>query len=133
MSLGKNNSTFVNQLCKTLPSNTLTHDHQIIECISSTIQEAKEELAEFEEDERQFKMEQEADLAKFGYQEPVARMIGGVRLGALDVLYKRYHRDGKFIVTNELKDVYGVDDTITREYDELIKNGVYHGEVVWKI
>jgi hypothetical protein len=132
MSLGKNNSTFVNQLCKTLPSNLHTNDHQIIDCISSTIQEAKEDLEEFEEDERHFKQEQEADLAKFGYQEPVARTVGGVRVGALDIYYKRYQRDGTFIVKPELQVLYDMDETIKNEYDDLVRNGLFHGTIVWE-
>ena len=132
MSLGKNNSTFVNQLCKTLPSNPHTNDHSIIDCISTTIQEAKEDLAEFEEDERQFKMEQEEDLEKFGYQEPVARTVGGVRIGALDIYFKRYQRDGTFIVKPELQALYDTDESIKNEYDDLVRNGTFHGDVVWE-
>ena len=135
MKIDKDSSTFVNQMSKTLPSDPQKDDQDIVHSIYETLQEAREDLVAFEEDERQFKMEQEEDHErerKYGYQEPVARTIGGVRLGALDVLYKRYQSDGKFIITNELKEVYGVDETITREYDELIKQGMYHGEVVWR-
>ena len=134
MKIDKDSSTFVNQMSKTLPSDPQKDDQRIVHSISETLQEARENLDAFEEDERQFKMEQEEDQErerKYGYQEPVARTIGGVRVGALDVLYKRYQLDGKFIITNELKDVYGVDETITREYDELIKQCMYHGEVLW--
>ena len=133
MSLGKNNKKFVSQLCKTLPSNPHTNDQHIEESISTVVQEAKEDLAEFEEEERQFKMEQEVDLEKFGYQEPVARTIGGVRLGALDIYFKRYQKDGTIIVKPELQTLYDKDVTIRQEYDELITKGMYHGERVWKI
>ena len=136
MSLGKNNSTFVNQLCKTLPSNPHTNDQHIIDCISSTIQEAKDELEEFEEEERQFKNEQEDDLERertYGYKEPLVRMIGGVRLGALDIFFKRYQRDGTLIVKTELQQLYETDEAIQHEYDDLIKNGMYHGDMVWRI
>lgn len=132
MKIDKDSSTFVNQMSKTLPSDPQKDDQDIVHSISETLQEAREDLVAFEEDERQFKMDQEKER-KYGYQEPVARTIGGVRLGALDVLYKRYQLDGKFIITNELKEVYGVDETVTQEYDELIKQGRYHGEVVWRI
>jgi hypothetical protein len=133
MSLGKNNTKFVSRLCKTLPSNPHTNDQCIEESISTVVQEAKDDLTEFEEEERHFKMEQEADLARFGYQEPVVRTIGGVRLGALDIYYKRYQRDGVLIVKPELHTLYDEDDTIRREYDDLITKGLYHGERVWTL
>ena len=60
-------------------------------------------------------------------------MIGGVRLGALDIFYKRYQRDGTLIVKSELQHGYETDETIQREYDDLIKNGMYHGDMVWCI
>ena len=135
MKLGKNNNKFVNQLCKTLPSNPDHNDQPIIDMISSTVQEAKEDLEEFEEEERHFKMEQAEELErerKYGYKEPVARMIGQVRVGALDIYYKRYQRDGTLIVKPELQHLYDTDVTIQQEYDELIKNGLFHGDVVWE-
>jgi hypothetical protein len=136
MSLGKNNSTFVNQLCKTLPSNPRINDHQIVDSISTRVHDAKEEIKEFEEEERQFKMQQEEDLERermFGYKEPVVRMIGGIRIGALDIFFKRYQRDGIVIVKPELQQLYESDETIRREYNDLIQNGMYHGDIVWSI
>jgi hypothetical protein len=60
-------------------------------------------------------------------------MIGGVRLGALDIYFKRYQLDGTVVVHKDLREQYGVDETITREYDELIKKGVFQGDMVWSV
>jgi hypothetical protein len=136
INMDKDSTTFVNHISKLLPSNPSIDDQYAVHTISSTLQEVREELDEFEEDERHFKMTQEDDMErerKYGYVEPVVRMIGGIRVGALDIYYKRYQRDGTFIVKPELKTVYDTNEAIKQEYDELIKHGMYHGETIWSV
>ena len=136
MNMNKDRSTFVNHMCKILPSNPDDTDQHSNQTLTDTVEKAKTEIDEFEEEERQFKMQQEHDLErerKYGYQEPVARMIGGVRLGALDVFYKRYQRDGTLIIHKDLQEQYGIDETITHEYDELIKKGMFKGDIIWSV
>jgi hypothetical protein len=136
MNMNKDRSTFVNHMCKILPSNPEDTDQQSNQTVTDTVEKAKTDIDEFEEEERQFKMQQEADLErerKYGYQEPVVRMIGGVRLGALDIYFKRYQLDGTLVVHKDIQEYYGIDETITREYDELIKKGVFQGDMVWSV
>jgi hypothetical protein len=136
INIDKDSTVFVNHISKLLPSNPHQDNQHVVNTISSTLQEVREELDDFVEEERQFKIEQEEDMERerqYGYTEPVARTIGGIRLGALDIYYKRYQRDGTFIIKPELQTLYNENETLRKEYDDLIKNGLYYGNVIWSV
>lgn len=135
MKLDTDRSVFVNQLCRRLPS-TPDEANELETSVHEQLIQAREDVAAYVEEEQQEKQEikeQEERERIHGYVEPVARMIGGVRLGALDIFFQRYQKDGTLKIHPSLLGLYGTDETVTHEYDELIQYGRFHGERIWKI
>ncbi len=136
MKMDMDRSGFVNQLCRRLPS-TLDGTTELEETdVHTQLIQVREEVDAYDKEEQQEKhdiKQQEEHERVYGYVEPVARMIGGVRLGALDIFFQRYQKDGTLKVHPSLLDVYGTDDTVTHEYDELIQYGRFHGERIWNM
>ena len=48
-------------------------------------------------------------------------------------IFKVVYNNGTLIVHKDLQEQYGIDETITHEYDELIKKGMFQGDIIWSV